>query len=220
MDRACVSARCRHPRRCSRRTHAPRCRRLRYVRRRLSAQFSLRCLKIGLRCVVLQFARNFGLLSLCTAAPPYGSTPRPGCPEGQLTVSCWAVSPPEQRTPSTRHTHLTRPHFAMRLPPVGWMRDSEQLSYRTYGATHERKFEPPRTCSRRPRWQRCSVSTRRRFTRWAKAGKLSCVKTLGGHRRYLAKRGQRAAGRRTDSARTRQRTGGTRRCSGLRRVIG
>ena len=23
-------------------------------------------------------------------------------------------------------------------------------------------------------------------TRWAKAGKLSCVKTLGGHRRYLA----------------------------------
>ena len=23
-------------------------------------------------------------------------------------------------------------------------------------------------------------------TRWAKAGKLTCVKTLGGHRRYLA----------------------------------
>ena len=23
-------------------------------------------------------------------------------------------------------------------------------------------------------------------TRWAKAGKLACVKTLGGHRRYLA----------------------------------
>lgn len=23
-------------------------------------------------------------------------------------------------------------------------------------------------------------------TRWAKSGKLSCVKTLGGHRRYLA----------------------------------
>lgn len=23
-------------------------------------------------------------------------------------------------------------------------------------------------------------------TRWAKAGKLSCVRTLGGHRRYLA----------------------------------
>ena len=29
-------------------------------------------------------------------------------------------------------------------------------------------------------------SVHKRFTRWAKAGKLSCVKTLGGHRRYLA----------------------------------
>ena len=41
-------------------------------------------------------------------------------------------------------------------------------------------------CSPRPRWRACSGSTPKTVTRWAKAGKLTSIRTLGGHRRYRA----------------------------------
>ena len=81
----------------------------------------LQCVKVRSWRVVLQFARNLGLLGLCTAAPHMARPPRPGfCPEGQLTVTLLGLEPTRAATPCAQTYAPYLPRFGMRLPP-SWM---------------------------------------------------------------------------------------------------
>ena len=57
------------------------------------------------------------------------------------------------------------------------------MSAHTTMSTTRRKPRAAR-CSRPPRWRSMFRVDPKTVTRWAKAGKLSAIRTLGGHRRY------------------------------------
>lgn len=180
-----------------------------------TAQFSAQGIKVGLRSVVLQLASDLGLLGLSSAAP-HGSTPSPGLsPESTLSGS-FSFGHFRKSSVSKKLTLLTDANRNLtHSPDSGKTRVSNQrqeyparVAFGSRGtnlpisANGANGLLPPHYVvtlkvmtaevnDSEPLLTPAEVAAMFRVdpktvTRWAKAGKLSSVRTLGGHRRYLA----------------------------------